>query len=385
MERLPFVLAAIAIASSCIPAPEPEVFGRRVSIGFESEPQALCAGTVEYLDLIVEQAFAFLGEPVPVDFRVPIRVVSDLPCDLHAAACFHVGKRAVYVTTLEPDIRNPFFGAVRHELMHAVVYETLGRSVPFLEEGLAEALGRGIFESPFVVSENPDVGPQIVADALDLDYEVVARFTRYLIDEFGLDLFKRLFRQARVQSDAWVRNSFARILGVEFDRINEKFQSGEPRCTYQLDRCRPDDAELVAFGWSEEFTGSCADPDFVGTWDSVAFRDKTIHLTEGGRFLLRSTSELVFSRCGECPVQFLQEFDESEMSKGVVVDLDSGIYNFHIRQPSDEVSLNKIELIPLVGRKHVSDLRRRDSIAEQGVHELKKAHEQSERLDKSPR
>ena len=50
--------------------------GSHVDVHVHGDGVEFCAGTVEHLDRFVEHVFAFLEEPIPDDFVVPIEVFS---------------------------------------------------------------------------------------------------------------------------------------------------------------------------------------------------------------------------------------------------------------------------------------------------------------------
>ncbi|WP_143140238.1 hypothetical protein [Nannocystis exedens] len=296
----------------------------------EREP---CAGSMSHLEAHVERIFEFLGVAVPGDFRVPVYVEDDVPCGFYA--CYLPATRSVHVPDLDRGSRRPT-GVIRHELAHAVIDRAWGRSVPFLTEGLAEAMARST-AWPVLPEPTLAIGDMLDATGLALDYQAAARFVRFLIDTRGLAAFEQFFRSTQERSQTAIRASIEAVYGEDFDSLESEFLAG-PACQYQLDLCDERGADRLDEAWLEVFAASCLDPDFYGSdgADRPLFATRrTLRLDEGGSYRLRLEGELVVSpggiprlpqvalvRCGGCDQQFTRVFQPGEHE----LQLDAGLY-----------------------------------------------------------
>ncbi len=126
----------------------------------------------------------------------------------YSAATDSRGRRIIYVYELYPLYGLNTWGEWErtpvHELVHAVTLRGgWGRSSPFLMEGLAvavDAIRRGQL-SPHLVSKGLLLGGFLGSGLLDirrevmswLDYFPAGSFTLWLLDEYGLGKFRRLY------------------------------------------------------------------------------------------------------------------------------------------------------------------------------------------------
>lgn len=345
-------LLLLLLSAACTSSPEHDPLGNYVDIQIKSTSREICAGTVAYLDPYIERTFDFLGAKMPEGFIVPVWVVNDPPC-AGGSACYVPSEQAVYLRSLDRSDGRAS-GVVRHELTHAVIDQVWGRSIPFLEEGLAETLGR-------TVDPLPGAGVLAVKDMLDgsadeVDYVAAARFTRFLIDTRGLDRFKRLFQDKTEASQEAVLGRFATVYGEDFERIEAEYLSAGIPCEYQIDLCNPTEAQQVDSSWSASLAASCDDPDFYGTAGEnyvLMATQRTIEILVAGKYELRAPTQVVISsegaplrsriamtRCGACEAHLVYLPDNA------VLDLDAGLYAFEFMPAGDsvlELSLERID------------------------------------------
>ena len=339
-----FVL--LKLGMGCAPTPEPELFGRHISIAFEGESEEICAGTIAYLDRFIVDAFELLEEPVPENFVVPVRVVERMPrgCPKRGG-CFHRRTRAVYLPTLGDQVAFQPLGALRHELIHAIVFEVLGKSMPFFEEGLAESLGRSQPDGNGI-GEATEVHNMLKQRPLAVDsYVPSARFTRFLIDSHGIAKFKQIYRVgARRRTAASFARKFREIYGIDLAVLEEQFLAEGTYCTFQIDICDLNGAESIWPRLVDSYVASCDDPDHTGIWGSVTRWYRTIQIEHDARYRLRASHPIRLTRCGACAEQGAQDVG-AEQGVDVVVDLQSGIYSLIVLSDPGEIAIVDLEIM----------------------------------------
>ncbi|WP_434420691.1 hypothetical protein [Nannocystis pusilla] len=322
---------------ACAP-PASQPLQGHIELVLENLEREPCAGWSSHLEAHVERIFEFLGVPVPPDFRVPVYVEDDVPCNSYA--CYRYDTKAVYVPDLDIGNRRPT-GVLRHELAHAVIDRAWGVSVPFLQEGLAEAMARTA-AWPVLSEPTLPVGDMLDATGLALDYQAAARFVRFLIDTRGRAAFEQLFRATQERSQEAIRASIEAVYGEDFDSLESEFLASGPACQYQLDLCDEESAERLGTSWFEALAASCLDPDFYGSDgadDPLLATRRTLQLDEGGSYRLRLEGELNVSpggiprfpqvalvRCGGCDQQFTRLFQPGEHE----LELEAGLYALEI-------------------------------------------------------
>lgn len=305
---------------------------------------ALCAGTAKDLENYTARVFEFFSEIVPEELRVPIQVMMDVPCSEGINACYR--SNTVFIAS---DGMGGLFGNIlRHEVAHALVDQIWGQSIPFFNEGLAEAVSGSIYS---VTQHNPSkpVGSMLDQSREGVDYTAAARFTRFLIDSRGLPQFKRLFQATQERSQDKIRAQFAEIYDESFEAIEADFLSKPRNCLYLLGVCDPLLAEPTGERWTTQFAASCADPDFYGInvhGRSFIAAQRTVVLEYAGRYALRTSAEVILdlsqipqvsqiriTRCGECDEQYVWLIQGSENE----VELSAGMYTFTFAPAGDSV------------------------------------------------
>lgn len=304
--------------------------GEHVSIYTDSAEQELCAGSTRHMDIYIKRAFAFLNSTAPPDFIVPIYVEDDASCyssERDRAACYD--DPSVFTDALERrNLRA--MGLLRHEVAHAVVGHIWGRSAPFFEEGLAEAIARSIepeFEFP---DHKSQVGDLLGTPAIDLDYISAARFTHFLIDANGIADFERVYRASKGRSGHEIRHILEEVYGSPYDSIEQEYLEDDSKCTYQIYSCDESSAEAVQQHWFPRFAVTCQDPDYYGavsngdSQDSQFARQWTVRLDRAGPYRIRSLLPVLLSRCGECEEQFTKRLP---LGADVTIELEPGLYS----------------------------------------------------------
>ncbi len=310
-----------AAISACVPEPDSDTPAYHIELIFDDSEQSACAGTPAYLDRYAERIFEFFGAPLPADFQVAVRIgAAAAPC----SNCYRPAEKTLYIGSLGSSGINPL-STIQHELAHAFVDRLWGRSIPFFNEGLAEAFAGIDLSGPAL-----PVGPMLDQPPLGVDYGAASRFIRFLIDTRGLDNFKRLFQGVKIASMDEIRAKFAEIYGESFDAIEVEYLSKSERCRYQFDSCDPLEVEQVATYWSLSLAASCLDGDFYGGADGEGGQmaaQRTLEVEFTGPYRLRTSrtsfvdsdghpkpSRVILTRCGDCDDQYVRElYDEEEL------------------------------------------------------------------------
>lgn len=181
----------------------------------------ICAGTLRAMELDAARIAEQLGgqKYAPVDVVLGVEAVTE-HCPPDSTGCAHRGD-PVYTQ----------FNSLGHELVHAFAGGRI--SLPFVEEGLAEALGGGMLN---VHAFEVDTASISIADEVvelttgdDAAYNIAGHFVVWLIDRWGLDAF--LSFRAALPPDASlakIASSFEAIYGVSLESAELDWQTTTP-------------------------------------------------------------------------------------------------------------------------------------------------------------
>ncbi len=326
----------------------PDWTGVYTSVYAESTSQTPCVGSLPHVDRFIEQVSGLLNEPLPEDLLIEVHIDDQLQCDPtlgEVGACYSLDKRTVYMDSWETP-PGDVMGVMRHEVAHAVADRLWGWSIPFFNEGLAEVVARSdqLHISPNVVVP---VGDMLDGDIGDIDYRAAARFSRFLIDGYGIARYKQMYQVTQRRTVDEISANFLKVYGKAFSELEAEYLSGIPRCTYQFDVCDLSAAVSVGAIWSSSFVASCEDPDFYGAAgsaldgsSSAMSTSVTLDVEQAGTYYLRSQAPVVFARCGPCEVQFAQSFWSGEAELA----LDIGIYTVQMSLNGGTQAVFSLEL-----------------------------------------
>jgi hypothetical protein len=216
---------ALTLAAGCEPRYpiEYETEHLRVAKTFDAP---ICAGTLRAMEFDAARIAEQLGgrEYAPVVVVLGIDAVTE-HCPPNSTGCAHRGG-PVY-TELHT------FG---HEMVHAFVGEHT--SLPFVEEGLAEALGGGMTS---VIALEVDVANVSITEAIvgpttgdKAAYIIAGHFVAWLIDRWGLDAVLS-FRAALYPGAALslISSRFEEAFGVSLESAELAWQLTAPS-SYQI-------------------------------------------------------------------------------------------------------------------------------------------------------
>jgi len=339
----------LGLCAACGGAPDPRtIAGDHFSIVVPPDfDGVLCGGSLAHLDRYIERVFEFLGAPIPSDFDVPVYLVPEHPGFVDGRTGYFDGE-VVYVRSLSSDFERAL-GTLRHEVTHAIIKAVWGESVDFLNEGIAEGLSR----SMSLVSEeveSPPILEMLDRDWQDLDYLGAARFTRFLVANFGVEAFRRLFQQAKGATLDELRLLFPKIYTYSIEDLEAAYLDDVRRCTMQLEICDADAAETVGSGWSARYSPRCEDALQYGAVSpdggSRFSQQWTLEIARAGDYRLRSFAGLVFTRCGACEDQVV---DHLSLGTDVVLSLSPGYYTIEILFGSVSDAEFSLELVSVSG------------------------------------
>jgi hypothetical protein len=184
VRRLSLVVLSVPLLGCRPELPELDYRGERVRVGSD-EVEQVCEGTLSRLDREVEQIEARLDLPIqdsPLDVYVVDRSISDAYCGSDASCAIHPRRGVPFVVVSHQKFERD----ITHELVHARL--SASRSVPLLDEGIAEALSPPSCPRPAPDVELSEVLPAKSSDdlrGLKGGYYVVGELLAWLIEEFG--------------------------------------------------------------------------------------------------------------------------------------------------------------------------------------------------------
>ena len=191
----------------------------RDTLGTEADDSTICAGTLPYLDGVVEHLGEVFGRPHAEVSYYWLPDGTDAYCPPGVEGC--VGDRGTFS-------RHTIH---QHELAHAVRWPSR-LYLPF-EEGLAEAFGDDWNRFPVQgdihdLLEDP-VGNHYLPGG---GYGLAAHFVSYLDVDYGLETLIELDRSTDYrQSYASASSAFERVYGEPLDDVVDDYEAEYPRCS----------------------------------------------------------------------------------------------------------------------------------------------------------
>ena len=188
--------------------------------------------------------------------------------DAHVGGCTKEGGDVEIDAPTLPDA---------HELIHAYTYQrSPRRPIPFLAEGIAEAIGCG-YEAPVPTGFDGDWRAS-VAGVRSLDvYGNGGRFVRQMIRRHGIDEFMRYYEQSPERRDpALFAANFQSFWGESIDDVWAEFNTTVETVAFIDNKICPCSLPPVPLG-----TGITADPARTPYWSLPDPGDATLALTAG--------------------------------------------------------------------------------------------------------
>ena len=162
-----------------------------------------------------------------------------------------------------------------HELNHAYTYlRAPRRPIPFLAEGIAEAIGCG-YESPIAAPPEGDWRSAVAGVRSDAVYGLGALFVRQMIRRHGIDEFLRYYEQAPERRDpALFAANFQSFWGEAVDDVWTEITTVVPAVPYIDQKICPCSLPAITPG-----DDPVDDPARVPYWTLPDVGDQTIALT----------------------------------------------------------------------------------------------------------
>jgi hypothetical protein len=180
-----------------------------------------------------------------------------------------------------------------HELVHI---ELEGWPPSLVREGAAEVFGS---MDHFNLVNEPSI--EVLADERQIlrpDYQAAGRFSRFIIDRFGLDAYLDLYVGLDgVEGRSAVEAGVAEVLGVGLSSLVEDF---DEQRTCDLDRWRFYDVECSvlpltpwqdADHWSTTVDLTCDAPDVIGPRDDIVWARRALYIAESDRYVMSVESD----------------------------------------------------------------------------------------------
>jgi hypothetical protein len=162
-----------------------------------------------------------------------------------------------------------------HELNHAYTYlRAPRRPIPFLAEGIAEAIGCG-YESPIAAPPEGDWRSAVAGVRSDAVYGLGGLFVRQMIRRHGIDEFLRYYEQAPERRDpALFAANFQSFWGEAVDDVWTEITTVVPAVPYIDQKICPCSLPAITPG-----DDPVDDPARVPYWTLPDVGDQTIALT----------------------------------------------------------------------------------------------------------
>jgi hypothetical protein len=203
----------------------------------------------------------------------------DVPCST-LGACAASQENVIYSTRVPHE----------HEIVHVEL--DMQNAPPVLSEGAAEAFGTD--QSPIELTH--DVVEQLLAEigTIPLErYPAAGRFTRYLIDTYGLDAWIEIVRASPEEAARFgIERAFLDVLGERVTDVLADFETS-PACStaqwrYYDYECgaHPLTDWVDASRWEASVDLSCDDEAAIGPQDDAFWTVQAFEIEEPGTYEL---------------------------------------------------------------------------------------------------
>jgi hypothetical protein len=262
--------AVMLCVLGCNDLPEIQYETEHLQVGIAFDPP-LCQGNLDHYERVVttleQQLETRVRDPIVVYLWDDIKPESGWCMD-GALGCYDNG--VIYAGDLSID----------HELVHAVV-DTFAKPTPFWNEGAAEALTERTFFADSAPVDNLDL------EAPQLDYSTAGHFSRWLLESYGLDLYRELLR-----AQGSSREAFESTYDMTVEEAQEIYYADAPHAYGALITC--DHPELPSTDdllWSETLDIDCSASDVWGDSRGIGVY-RVLTISERGFYELTTTEEV---------------------------------------------------------------------------------------------
>jgi hypothetical protein len=266
------VSCVVSCVLGCDNLPELRHETEHLRIGTASDG-LLCQGSLDHYEGVVTDLEQQLGTSVPDPIEVylwdDLRPFAESGWCTEGIAIGCYADGAVYANSL----------SLNHELVHAVI-DTFATPTRFWNEGAAEALSDRTFFGVTAPVDNLDL------DFPQLDYSTAGHFSRWLLETYGLELYRKLLRAPGTS-----RAAFESTYNMTVEAAQDLYFAEAPHAYGALLSCdHPDLPQTDDLRWSEAIEIDCSAPDVQGNSQGmVAFR--VLAIEERGFYELTTTAD----------------------------------------------------------------------------------------------
>ena len=267
--------------------------------------EPLCAGDLTEFEDFVDHVEEALGVELETPLNIFLRedpFISDWQgCGRVQAGqlgCYRHSTHTVYTD----------FSVSHHELTHAIT-ASLGRTSPFLGEGIATAMGAGI-----VLFNIRGIEPasSLRLSTSELTYTDAAHFTRWLLETRGAAKWRELYAKGVVARGGRERD-FEDVYGITFAELQAEYLKDapwiyEPSYRFEVPSLQPQEE---GFGWYEEIEFDCSRDDTFGRSDSISVR-RTLKIPAAGIYDFWTSADTVGIRQAlMAPLRSMEEVERA--------------------------------------------------------------------------
>jgi len=262
----------------------------RAMVTFE---RPLCRGNIA----LIEETMAHVEDSLDVQVQSPIDITL---WSRYADVADHCWEGALGCYS-DGEIHTLWYG-LEHEIVHAVA-GPLGRPDPLWIEGIAEALS-----GPTRHGEADVVSLVGLEDGKEVDYRTAGHFTRWLLEEYGVEGIRALARGS----------SFEDAYGMELADANAEYEENAPWSYPHWNPCRGERLDATLDGeWEHDIVVDCDDPWSSAEYESGPTVLRTIDIEEPGTYRLFVTGVRMVGAIA-CQLETLVEPPAEDVTGGIV-------------------------------------------------------------------
>lgn len=225
----------------------------------------LCRGNIE----LIEQSIAHFEQELDVKVEEPFEIAI---WNRYANVVDHCGEGPSGCYT-NGEIHT-LWQALEHEIVHAVA-APLGWPEPLWAEGIAEALSARTSDG-----QDDVVSLAGLQNYRQVDYATAGHFTRWLLEEYGIDGIRALARES----------SFEQIYERTLDDASADYEANAPWSYPHWNPCRGQRLDATAENeWVHEIDIDCDDPWSSAESESGPTVLRTIDIEQPGTYRVHFT------------------------------------------------------------------------------------------------
>ncbi|MEM9455126.1 MAG: hypothetical protein AAGF11_13175 [Myxococcota bacterium] len=286
----------------------------RAMVTFE---RPLCRGNIAQ----IEETMAHVEDNLDVQVQSPIEITlwsryADVAdhCWEGALGCYRDG-----------EIHTLWYG-LEHEIVHAVA-GPLGRPEPLWIEGIAEALSGRTHDGEV------DVGSLVgLEDGRDVEYSTAGHFTRWLLEEYGVEGIRDLARES----------SFEDTYGMELGDAGADYETNAPWSYPHWNPCRGERLDPTLEGeWVHDIVVDCDDPWSSAEYESGPTVLRTIDIEDPGTYRLFVTGVRMVGAIA-CQLETLVEPPAADVAGSIVQESSGAVLpTFFLSDQAYEIPLEQ--------------------------------------------